>query len=85
MNTWNRRNFLTTTASLAIMSSRACAKNWSQWRGPSRDGMVDQTYPWPKTLDENTLNLVWEKPFGPSYSGPIVHNETVFVLSLIHI
>jgi len=83
MNTWNRRSFLTTTASLAMMASRADA-NWSQWRGPSRNGMVDETYPWPKTLDENSLKLVWEKPLEPSYSGPIVHDGIVFVTQTVN-
>ncbi len=82
MNTWNRRQFLTTTAGLALMSGQANA-NWTQWRGPSRDGMVDESYPWPKTLDEQSLKKVWEKPLSPSYSGPIVKDGTVFVTETV--
>lgn len=51
---------------------------WSQWRGPTRDGHVTgQT--WPVDLSEQHLANVWSAPLGPSYSGPIVATDRVFV------
>lgn len=51
-------------------------QDWNQWRGPNRDSKVDSK--WPTSLSESNLNKVWSKPFGPSYSGPIVLKDTVF-------
>ncbi|MEQ8836235.1 MAG: hypothetical protein RID07_05465, partial [Lacipirellulaceae bacterium] len=46
---------------------------WPQWRGPQRDGQaVEEDAAWPEKLDEGMLVEKWRKPFGPSYSGPIV-------------
>lgn len=52
---------------------------WPQWRGPSRDGIVAESPPWPSDLKEQTLQLNWRVELGPSYSGPIVSNDKVFV------
>lgn len=52
---------------------------WPQWRGPSRDGQV--TAPaWPDTLKPEILKPLWRvAELGPSYSGPVVSAELVFV------
>jgi outer membrane protein assembly factor BamB len=52
--------------------------NWSQWRGPSRDGLVVGST-WPKSLDEKVLTKLWRVELAPSYSGPIVSESSVFV------
>lgn len=53
-------------------------KDWNQWRGPSRDGQV--TGPtWPEKLTDNYLEPRWRSPLGPSYSGPVVSADAVFV------
>ena len=52
--------------------------NWPQWRGPHRDGSVAAER-WPDRLDEAHLVRQWTVPLGPSYSGPIVYGERVFV------
>jgi outer membrane protein assembly factor BamB len=51
---------------------------WPQWRGPARDGQV--TGPaWPDSLKGNALQQLWRVELGPSYSGPIVAADRVFV------
>ncbi|MFM2096179.1 MAG: outer membrane protein assembly factor BamB precursor [Planctomycetota bacterium] len=51
-------------------------KNWPQWRGPERNGMV--TGPaWPASLAG--LERRWRVELGPSYSGPIVTDDRIFV------
>ena len=51
-------------------------KNWPQWRGPERNGMV--TGPaWPASLAG--LEQRWRVELGPSYSGPIVTDDRIFV------
>ena len=51
---------------------------WPQWRGPGRDGLVGGPA-WPTTLKADSLKLLWRVPLGPSYSGPIVAADRVFV------
>lgn len=51
---------------------------WTQWRGPNRDGKLSGAQ-WPDSLDEAKLEQEWAKPLGPSYSGPIVTRDRVFV------
>jgi hypothetical protein len=50
---------------------------WNQWRGPTRDGLV-QGKIWPKTLNESALTELWKVELPPSYSGPIVSESLVF-------
>jgi outer membrane protein assembly factor BamB len=51
---------------------------WPQWRGPSRDGKVEGPA-WPERLQGKALKLLWRVELGPSYSGPIVAPDRVFV------
>lgn len=55
------------------------AAAWPQWRGPSRDGQAPPTPVWPGRIDEATLTQHWRVELGPSYSGPIVAADRVFV------
>ena len=52
--------------------------NWGQWRGPNRDGIVKDAK-WPDNLDPETLKKVWSVPLGPSYSGPLVVDDRVYI------
>lgn len=54
---------------------------WPQWRGPTRDGFTTGSTNWPSNL--NGLKQVWRQEFGPSYSGPIVASDRVFVTETI--
>jgi outer membrane protein assembly factor BamB len=51
---------------------------WPQWRGPKRDGSVNAGA-WPDSLQEPALKQRWRVEFPPSYSGPVVSNDKVFV------
>ncbi len=55
---------------------------WSQWRGPDRDGSIDGP-PWPNSLSDDHLKSLWRVELGPSYSGPIVTGNRVFVTETI--
>ena len=52
-------------------------QEWNQWRGPNRDGKIEAV--WPNSLDETVLKEIWSVKMGPSYSGPIVVGDQVFV------
>ena len=52
-------------------------QEWNQGRGPNRDGNIKAD--WPSSLDEKTLKKTWSVKMGPSYSGPIVVGDQVFV------
>jgi len=53
-------------------------KTWPQWRGPHRDGKI-QAAEWPDSLQGEQLKEAWRVKLGPSYSGPIVSADRVFV------
>lgn len=61
------------------VSAADSAGTWPQWRGPSRDGQAAATPAWPDRIDEATLVKKWRVALGPSYSGPIVSDDRVFV------
>jgi outer membrane protein assembly factor BamB len=51
---------------------------WTQWRGPDRQSRVPGAA-WPDRLQEKNLEQLWRVELGPSYSGPIVADDRVFV------
>jgi outer membrane protein assembly factor BamB len=72
-------NLLRQLVFLGLVMAGLSAKgaDWSQWRGPNRDGQVDGPE-WPDSLGTNHLQVVWRVELGPSYSGPVVSAERVF-------
>ena len=57
----------------------APASGWKQWRGPTRDGFVEGAA-WPESLSADQLEQVWQvSDLGPSYSGPLLSDELVFI------
>jgi len=50
---------------------------WTQWRGPNRDGTVTDPAGWPDDLDH--LERLWRVELGKGYPGPIVTADRVFV------
>jgi outer membrane protein assembly factor BamB len=54
-----------------------CPGQWTQWRGPQRDGSAPaRAAPgaWPPELD-----LLWERDVGEGYSGPITDGQRLWV------
>lgn len=56
---------------------------WTQWRGNSRTCTVTAAGPWPGKLQPENLRELYRVPLGPSYSGPIVTTDRVFVTETI--
>lgn len=67
---------------LAILSSVSLSHGadapWPQWRGPDRTGRIEAP-PWPEALADDHLQPLWRVELGPSYSGPLVAEDRVFV------
>ena len=66
-------------ALLPRLAATGYSADWPQWRGPSRDGKITSSVPWPASLDQDHLQRTWRTELGPSYSGPIVVGSRVFV------
>ncbi len=60
----------------------AQSNDWHQWRGPNRDG-VNNELNWPDSLAAETLVEEFNIPLQPSYSGPIVIDDRVFVTETV--
>jgi outer membrane protein assembly factor BamB len=64
--------------SLTSLAQRA-STDWTQWRGPNRDGVATTFTPpatWPDTLTER-----WKIEVGTGYASPIVVGDRVYVFS----
>ncbi len=66
------------TSGTLVASDLAADSTWPQWRGPQRDGQVHGAE-WPDQLVEDHLQSIWQVELGPSYSGPIVAEDRIFV------
>ncbi|MEO1999861.1 MAG: PQQ-binding-like beta-propeller repeat protein, partial [Planctomycetaceae bacterium] len=53
-------------------------QTWPQWRGPNRNGEVTSGS-WPDSLSDPRLKQLWRVELPPSYSGPVVAHDKVFV------
>ncbi len=67
--------------SAADSASTESASNWTQWRGPQRDGRL-QRITVPEKLT-GALDLVWEKNYSPSYSGPVIYDGLVYTTETV--
>jgi outer membrane protein assembly factor BamB len=64
---------------VALATSPAFAQDWSQWRGPQRDGNISGAVlptTWPSTAE-----TAWRVDVGEGYSSPVVSGTRVFVHS----
>ena len=64
---------------LPLLATTAFAQDWTQWRGPSRDGVVPAAVlpqQWPKTI-----RRAWAADVGEGYSSPVVANGRAYIHS----
>ena len=72
-----RMKFTSTILLLFVAATAASAQEWTQWRGPARDGSVSaKNVPaaWPETLKQS-----WRVEVGEGYSSPVVADGRAFV------
>ena len=55
---------------------------WNQWRGPERNGHCPGDW-WPARLSQENVKRLWRVELGPSYSGPIVDETTVYTTETV--
>jgi outer membrane protein assembly factor BamB len=70
------RGFIVT---LILLAGPVLQAQWTQWRGPNRDGVVPAASvpaTWPQAP-----TLAWKQAVGEGYSSPVVAGGRVFVLS----
>ena len=58
-------------------TTQKASADWTQWRGPNRDGKISAV--WPDSLNPEILKKSWTTPMGPSYSGPLLIGDYVYV------
>jgi outer membrane protein assembly factor BamB len=65
-------------AGLAATLPAVGSQDWTQWRGPARDGAaaLDESAPWPAELTRR-----WRLPVGSGQSSPVVAGDTLYVFS----
>ena len=68
-----RLSALVAALCLVFGSLSANGGEWTQWRGPQRDGQVPTL---PESL--SNLTLAWSVDLPPSYSGPVADGERIY-------
>ena len=79
MTSTHRSSFLLLFALVALAVATLDAQDWSEWRGPSRDGDLDPTIlpkAWPASVKP-----VWRVDVGEGYSSPVVIGSRIVVHS----
>ena len=58
-----------------MLATNTRAQEWTGWRGPNRDGIVQVAGPatWPETLQAR-----WSVPVGEGYANPLFSNGRIF-------
>jgi outer membrane protein assembly factor BamB len=88
---FDRRRFLQVTAAVGLATAATTLPAadadvsgvWPQWRGPTRDGQTPNSPTWPDTLTDDNFQQSWRVELEPSYSGPIVAADRVFVTETV--
>ncbi len=64
---------------LLMAELHLCAQDWPQWRGPQRDGHVQEfsaPAKWP-----DSLKLVWKVATGAGLSSPVVAEGKIYLMT----
>ncbi len=67
---------------LALLTVRAAAEDWPEWRGPGRDAVVNETGLL-ETFPKGRLPLAWQAAVGPGWSSPVIAKGRVFLMDAI--
>ncbi|HEX6716306.1 MAG TPA: PQQ-binding-like beta-propeller repeat protein [Pyrinomonadaceae bacterium] len=73
----NKARIISSFIFLSLVTTMASAQEWTQWRGPARDGSIsskDALVTWPEALKRS-----WRVEIGEGYSSPVVAGGRVFV------
>ncbi len=73
------RTLLCLILSVALLAPAAGAEDWSQWRGPARDGhasMFQAPSTWPEAPRQ-----VWKVEVGEGYASPIVSGQVIYLMA----
>lgn len=71
------KRFPTFAILVVVIAQTTFAQDWTQWRGPARDGVVpvaNTPASWPASL-----RRAWRVEIGEGYSSPVVSNGKVFL------
>lgn len=60
----------------------SASDHWNQWRGPQRTGFATRSST-PDSLDESHLQTLWNVPFEPSYSGPLISGNAIYTTATV--
>ena len=72
------RFFLALTLPITLLSAEP---DWTQWRGPTRDGTIHKGAPaWPTSITKENLTKLWAVDLDPGYSSPIVAGNRIFTV-----
>ena len=66
-------------AGAVALAGRVAAEDWTQWRGPSRDGTVTE-FNVPQTWPQN-LTQEWKLEIGEGYATPVVVGDRIYMFS----
>ena len=64
---------------LIALATLGAAEDWTQWRGPSRDGTVSE-FKAPQAWPQN-LKQMWKLEVGEGYATPVVVGNRIYMFS----
>ncbi|MGH9852783.1 MAG: PQQ-binding-like beta-propeller repeat protein, partial [Blastocatellia bacterium] len=73
----SRCGFSLIALAMIIVTQTVSAQDWTQWRGPNRDGVARDFVPpaqWPEKL-----NLIWKTEVGSGFSSPVVSKDRAWI------
>ena len=62
-----------------VFATAASAGDWPHWRGPTRDGLIEEASGW-ESGDWLTAKPDWAAKVGAGTSGPLIFRDRVYVL-----